>query len=165
MGLKPRTILAGALALLLMSACATQTPYVPAEESEYGFADQRIEPGRYRVSFRGNSSTPRGDVETYLLRRMAELTLRDGFDHFVVIEHDTECDTTYWTSETEGCSYHRPRGRFDYYAIGYDCRPTSRTYESKEYEAFAFISMHEGEKPEDNPQAFDAASVLENVGD
>lgn len=151
-------------AALLVSACTSMTPYQAADSSGYGYAEQKIEAGRYRVSFRGNASTSRSDVENYLLYRMAQITRGEDYDYFIVIDQDTECDTTYWTSGDASCSLHRPHsGRFRYYALGYDCNPSSRTYESKEYEAFAFMSMHHGDKPEDNPQAFDARSVLANL--
>lgn len=44
--------------LLLLAACGTATPYQPALDG-YGFKEQKIEGNRYRVSFSGNSLTPR----------------------------------------------------------------------------------------------------------
>ena len=65
-----------AAAALLIAACATSTPYGPAENGKgYGFSDQRIESNRYRITFRGNSVTSRETVENALLYRAAELTV------------------------------------------------------------------------------------------
>ena len=44
----------------------------------YGFSEQRIEDDRYRITFRGNSSTSRETVENSLLYRAAELTVQTG---------------------------------------------------------------------------------------
>ena len=164
---------AGALAL---AACATSTPYAPAErEGGYGFSERQIENNRYRITFRGNSLTSRETVETFLLYRAAELTVRNGFDHFIVFENDTEAKTTYSTSNAFGnpaffgrYGYGYP-GRyyaFPYYAYGFGWGyPYSDTYtrEITRYSAVAFVTMHKGEKPEDNPQAFDARQVIENL--
>ena len=169
-----RLTIFGGLAVLL-AACATATPYGPASGARgYGFAEQRIEEGRYRITFRGNSSTARETVENSLLYRAAELTVQEGFDYFVVEESDTETRTTYTSSGPAfygrygyGYPFYRPYYAFPYYAYGwrwgapyYD----SYTREITRYSAVAFVTMHPGEKPGDNPRAFDAREVLENLG-
>ncbi|MEL7485962.1 MAG: hypothetical protein AAGJ87_01975 [Pseudomonadota bacterium] len=159
---------------LIVSACATSTPYGPASErGGYGFAEQQIEQNRYRVTFRGNSSTRREDVENFLLFRAAELTVQNGFDHFIVIEGDTETRTTYSTSGTSPAFFGRYGfgfpGRyyaFPYYAYGFGWGyPYYDTFtrEITRYSAVAFVTMHRGEKPGDNPQAFDARDVITNL--
>ena len=81
--------LAGSVAL---SGCMTATPYQPAaaSSSATGYSDQQIEADRFQVSFRGNSLTARETVERYLLFRAAELTVQNGFDHFILVSKDTE---------------------------------------------------------------------------
>lgn len=78
----------------LLTACATPTPYHPASATDPahadGYREARIEPGRWRVAFSGNSLTSRETVETYLLYRAAELTLQNGHDWFHAVERDTE---------------------------------------------------------------------------
>ena len=86
----PRPILLVA-ACLALSACASATPYQPAEKRD-GFWDQKVEENRYLVTFRGNSATPRDIVETYLLFRAAEITLESGHDWFRIAEQDTGLD-------------------------------------------------------------------------
>ncbi|MEO0362560.1 MAG: hypothetical protein AAF322_15680, partial [Pseudomonadota bacterium] len=64
----PFAIAAAAAAAL--AACATPTPYQP-KTSDGGFTESRVETGRYRVAFAGNSLTDRDTVERYLLFRAA----------------------------------------------------------------------------------------------
>ena len=154
-----------------LAACATATPYGPAElGGGYGFSEQRIEENRFRVTFRGNSLTNRETVENALLFRAAELPVEQGFDHFIVVENDTEARTS-----LRGSSYPAFYGRygygfpfnraFPYYAYGFGWGYPYDTYvrEITRYSAVAFITMHRGEKPDDNPNAFDAREVIANL--
>jgi hypothetical protein len=52
-----------------------------------GFAETRLSPDRWRVLVVGNSLTSRGNVEQYLMRRCAELTLEQGKRYFVLDGH------------------------------------------------------------------------------
>ncbi len=161
------------LAALSLAACATSTPYGPAtSKSPYGFSDQKIEDNRYRIVFRGNSSTEREAVETYLLYRAAELTLQNGFDYFVVTEQDTEESRRYSTSPNPAFfgRYYYGYGpyccAFPYYAYGWGWGSPYGDFDAREitrYSAIAFVTMHKGQKPQDDPQAFDARSVVENL--
>lgn len=168
-----RLIFAAAMTLF-MAACATSTPYGPATgKNPYGFTDQRIEDNRYRIVFRGNSSTTREAVETFLLFRAAELTVQSGFDYFIVSEQDTEANKRYTTSPNPAFfgRYNYGYGygpyAFPYYAYGWGWGSPydgMSTREYTRYTAIAFITMHKGSKPSDNPQAFDARSVMDNLG-
>jgi hypothetical protein len=74
---------------LVLSACATRlaTTYGPAQGPQsMGFSDYRIEPGRYRVTFRGGPGAPPNQVADYALLRAADLTLADGFDWFRIAD-------------------------------------------------------------------------------
>jgi hypothetical protein len=149
------------------AACATSpAPYVPAESGRPGYAEQIIEQNRYRVSYRGDARTDRETVELYLLYRMAELTHQRGYDYFIVERQDTDKSTTYRSSMR---AY--PRSSFFYTAHGYrwahhgvgftlgtePLRPIER------FEAYAMIQMFRGEKPADDPHAYNAREVLENL--
>lgn len=87
-------ILAAALTLASLGACATATPYQAAQEGQRGYQNQQIESNRWQISFSGNSLTDRQTVETYLLYRAAELTVQQGFDHFRVVQKETEASRT-----------------------------------------------------------------------
>jgi hypothetical protein len=163
---------AAAALMLGAAACATSTPYGPATgQNPYGFSEQRIEQDRYRIVFRGNSSTTRETVETFLLFRAAELTVQNGYDHFVVTEQDTE-ESRRYTRSSPAYYGRYPYGfgryccAFPYYAYGWgwgsdpfydDVREITR------YSAIAFIAMGKGPKPADNPQAFDARDVVQSL--
>ena len=56
-----------------LGACATApTVYGPAPRAQgVGFSEMRIEPGRYRVTFRGGPGAPIAQVSDYALLRAA----------------------------------------------------------------------------------------------
>src|SRR5690625_1833823 len=92
----------GLMRLLLLSlvfavgACAGggPTPYQPAERpGGLGYSDEALSPDSYRVQVSGNSLTSRARVEDYLLLRAAEITLREGYDHFLLRDRQTDSDT------------------------------------------------------------------------
>lgn len=94
--------LPAALPLLLLAACATApgpTPYQPLTAG-FGYSDQQTGPGRWRVSFAGNPSTPRNDVESGLMLRAAQLTLQAGGDWFTVEHRATVTAPTTATNVT-----------------------------------------------------------------
>lgn len=149
--------------LFLLAACAKPTPYQPADGG-YGYTDQEIEDRRYRVSFDGNASTPREQVENYLLYRAAELTVQNGFDHFIIVDRDLERSTRYYSH-----AYVDDFGFADYRSRRYDRRyigpryVSGSSYPIDEYSGTADILMAEGEKPADDPNAYDALNVLQRL--
>lgn len=86
-----RLILA-AVAALLLAACATApTVYQPALGPQaVGYSEYRIEPGRYRITFRGGPGAPPQQVSDYALLRAAELAIADGYDWFKVADRFME---------------------------------------------------------------------------
>ena len=170
------------IGVLVLTSCVTSTPYGPAGNGGFGYADQKIDSNRYRVTFRGNSSTARETVENYLLYRAAELTVQNGFDHFIVVENEVEA-RSYFRS-LYGPSYaggfgpfygrygFRSRfGAFPYYPYGFGFGPgvgpgfygANDVRESRQYTAIAFISLHKGPKSDSEPAAFSAREVLDNL--
>lgn len=158
-----------AVAAGFLTACATATPYQPgAAGGAYGFTEQQIESNRTRISFRGNTLTDRETVETYLLYRAAELTLQSGYDYFIVANRDTES-----RSRLQATGPATPRFGFDYWYFSprrgwspwYDPfwgEPASYR-EVTRYEAVAEIAMFRGQKPADDPNAFSAREVQQNL--
>lgn len=71
-----------------LAACAsTPTLYAPAlGPTTSGFSEYRIEPGRYRVTYRGGSGAPPAQVADYALLRAAELAMADGYDWFRIAD-------------------------------------------------------------------------------
>lgn len=162
------------LAAASLAACATPTPFEPLDRSGYGFADQKIEENRYRISFRGNSLTTKEQVEAALLLRAAEVTLEAGYDHFIVVSDDTEVERNVRVSDLGprygafGYSYFGP---FPYYTRGYPWgfAPWGVTdvevRESQKYAAIAYIVLGRGPKPKDKLTAYDAREVKKNLSD
>ncbi len=152
-------------AVLLLAACGSPTPYQPALDG-YGFQEQQIEGNRYRVSFSGNSLTPRATVEDYLLYRAAELTLAQGADFFILADRDTETSTRYYGGTTGF-------GGFGGFGFGGYGRSRSSVFTgvsvdsgepSTRYHAYADIVIYGGEKPNNEAKAYDARDVIARLG-
>ncbi|HLW28087.1 MAG TPA: hypothetical protein VKY54_10155 [Kiloniellales bacterium] len=82
--------------LLLLGACAGTgpTPYQPAERpGGFGYSETKVSEDSYRITVTGNSLTTRDRIEDYLLFRAAELTLMEGYDHFLLLDRQTDSDT------------------------------------------------------------------------
>tara|TARA_R110002096_G_scaffold304809_12_gene499758 strand:+ start:1161 stop:1688 length:528 start_codon:yes stop_codon:yes gene_type:complete len=159
--------LAGAL---MLAGCATPTPYQAVGDTEWGFEETRIETDRFRVSFSGNSRTDRETVETYFLYRAAELTVEQGYDHFIVAQRATDAESRILRSGPDPFyrsgfglyySYFHPRAGWH---LGGDPFWNESNYrEITRYEASAEILLGHGAKP-GGPNAFDAHDVIANLG-
>ncbi|NGY03620.1 hypothetical protein G7Y85_02475 [Solimonas terrae] len=141
------------------AGCASVTPYQPVDKG-YGYSEQQIEKNRFRVSFAGNSDTPKQTVETYLLFRAAELTLKSGYDYFVLASDSTDASTTYLQNFDGfygwGHYYWGPRSAFG--GLG-----ASTATPVTQYVAQANVVMFTGQKKESDVQAFDAREVRKNL--
>jgi hypothetical protein len=160
-------------AALVVTACATATPYQPlgTRGASGGFAEQRIEANRYRVAFVGNDYTSRQRVENYLLFRAAELTVANGYDGFTVVRRDTDRNVELRSYGTPGpYPYWRPywryRGAFGwrhwdpwYGDPFWGDTIDVRTVDS--YEATAEIVMFRGRRTD--ATSFDARQVIANL--
>ncbi|MES0872478.1 CC0125/CC1285 family lipoprotein [Sinimarinibacterium thermocellulolyticum] len=154
-----RMLIRFALALSLgaaLGACVSATPYQPRDRG-YGYAEQKLESNRFRVSFAGNGATPRETVENYLLYRAAELTLAQGYDYFVIAARDTETDVRYQQtfSGFPGFGY--------YYFYPYFGASVSTTQSETRYAAQADVVMFKGEKNSADTRAFNAAELKANL--
>ena len=152
---------ASLLLLVVMSAClagcASPTPYKPADGG-FGYADQQIESDRYRVTFAGNSVTPRDTVQNYLLYRAAELTLEHHHDYFTIVNQDIERSTAYQGTGYDNFGWSGPG------AAGWVGPSNYSAYPIDSYTAFADIVTGDGEKPAGNVNSFDARDVLRRLG-
>ena len=77
---KSRRVATAFLLTLMTSACATgqYTPLVGADRDEV----EQLKENVYRVEYRVSSFTSQEQLNAYLRRRCAELTLREGYDFF-----------------------------------------------------------------------------------
>ena len=161
-----------------LSACETATPYQPlaaANAHAGGYSEIKLEDNRWRVSFKGNTLTSRATVETYLVRRAAELTVNQGFDWFETAQRQTDKRISSFGGDPFGYGYGYGFG-WRYYRRGYGWGgpfwggpfggPWGGDFDLQtieQFEASAEIVMHHGAKPTDNPHAFDAHQVLANT--
>lgn len=175
-----KTLIAFAgIAALSLVACATPTPYQPADPKSSasfarGYQEQKIENNRYRLSFSGNTSTPRETVEDYMLFRAAELAVENGYDWFTLANRNTEENKTYRTTVRRDPFYSPFYGsmswryyygnRWSRWGFGYSAFDDVDTQEFRRYEASAEVIFSKGPKPANDPMAFDAREVMQNLG-
>ena len=78
------------LSLLFLTSCAT-----PYQESGLagGYDEVQLSENSYQISFRGNGYTSRQRAEDFALLRAAELTLENGFTHFMIINEASDTST------------------------------------------------------------------------
>jgi hypothetical protein len=176
-------IAAVAAAALTLASCMTATPYQPAVGTgsyRTGYSDQQIEANRFQVSFAGNTLTSRETVERYLLYRAAELTVQRGFDHFIMVNRDTETKTNTYVDRSWGGAGFGPWGGWRPYWRWYRPRFGWRSWDPfyddpfwdrdvdvrtvNRYETMAEIVVGRGPKPANNVRAFDAREVLDRLG-
>lgn len=176
-------VLALLLAMLfLLAACATATPYQPisaGQRASGGYAEEQLEPGRYTVAFAGNTLTSRQRVEQYMLFRAAELTLRDGYDGFRIVDQTTECDRQTITELAPvyhpyyGYNSYRPLWRYYYEGRWtnwypyyddpfYNTRTVTRIVER--FEAHAEIEMLRAPLDDRKYGVFDARRLVNDMG-
>lgn len=98
--------IAAAACLLVLAGCMTPTPYAPRlQGQDTGFTDMALTQNRYRVTFTGNSATPRETVEGYLLLRSAEVARAAGYESFVFDTRNTDATTRLQTTPGFGDPY------------------------------------------------------------
>ena len=140
-----------ALAVLgsLIAACASPTPFQPAERGADGYRVERTEQDHFHIAFYGNSSTSLRQVEDNLAYLAAQVTLRNGADYFIVANDRSDRTTSYAYLD----SYRDPYLQC--------CHWRGVTYH--EYEASADIVIRQGAVPQDDPAAHDARAVVEEL--
>ena len=99
-------------------------------------------------------------MENYLLYRAAELTTQNEYDFFQLVERDTDKTTNYYNNgPTVGVFGGRRHGN-----VGWTLGTNDDFFETEHrFTAVANILLGRGEKPRDNPSAYDAEAVLANL--
>ena len=79
----------------ILAACSTdQTDFKPLiSGASVGYSDQQLSIDRVRVYFSGSGTSKENDVQHYLLRRAAEITLQRGYTHFVLEQENVQGET------------------------------------------------------------------------
>jgi len=167
------------LLLFGLGACAGAgpTPYGPAERpGGQGYSEERLDADRYRITVAGNALTPRERVEDYLLYRAAELTLQEGFDHFRLLERQTDSDTVRyqdsWGGPAWGPGWAWSPGWGGYYGGYYGGRArhgvgvgisTGSGRAETRYETSALVRLRPGPVGGGEGPAYDAREVIERL--
>ena len=86
------------LLLILLSGCATS--YGPATFLSGGYEETEINPGIFRVSFKGNDSTDMQRAADFALLRSAELAIERGYSYITILEADQWVATASYTTPT-----------------------------------------------------------------
>ena len=156
-----------AVAGLGLAACASLAPYgAQTSPGGQGYAEQRIESNRYRVTYNGVGAP--GPVADYALLRAAQLTTAQGYDWFEVTQRwtDGRPDSAGGVRPSVGIGYGSSRGssRYGSYSgsgvgvgVGLNFSGPSATSTTLE------VVMGNGRRP-DRPDSYDARSVQDNLG-
>jgi len=91
-------ILLSLVAIAGLAACATS--YQPQSFSG-GFTETQLDKNVFRVSFQGNGYTRAERAEEMALLRSAELTLKNGFTHFAIVDGRSRTDYSAFTTPTQ----------------------------------------------------------------
>jgi hypothetical protein len=90
--------------VLTLGACASSPEYVRADSADdYGHFSSKLEENRYRVVYNGRTGP--ATTRDYALLHAAELTLREGYDWFEVV--DREMTTSQTGQPAAGFAYER----------------------------------------------------------
>ncbi|MEO1253152.1 MAG: hypothetical protein AAFW81_12505 [Pseudomonadota bacterium] len=154
--------LTGMLAVLLLASCAAAGPaqYGPAGEDGFGYSEQKIEDGRYRIAYGGSGGMPPEMVEDYAYRRAAEIALAGGYDWFRIVGRSLSGEERGGVSLGGGVgsgSYGRRSG----VSVGVGGN-FGRVGAQEYYTARIEVLLGEGEKPADG-EVYDARSVLDSI--
>lgn len=150
---------------IVLTACATTTPYQPSIKNRPGFTDQRLENTKFRITFEGNSSTKLAVIENYVLFRAAEVTLANGFDYFSIVDQSRESESRFnTTGSTFGGAGFGRAGFFYGGGFGGGFGTTqSTTRERRAYTVGVVIETFKGNKPSGDASAYDARQVIDNL--
>jgi hypothetical protein len=163
--------LALTFAAALLAGCMAPSTYGPrAEGAKTGYTDRALTQNRYRVTFTGNTVTPRETVESYLLLRAAEVTRAAGYSAFVFDTRNTKANRSYQT-----VPYGPPdpffaggwgrRGGLGYWGgWGFAYDPMVDVVVRTNYEAYAEIVLLTPEQAAKEPRALNAADVISHIG-
>jgi hypothetical protein len=158
-----------ALALALgLAGCMTATPYATRLEGQAtGYTDRALAQNRYRITFTGNTATPRETVETYLLLRAAEVTRGAGSTHFMFDTRNTRANTSVQTVPYGPAAYDPfwGRPRFGYWGgWGWPYDPMVDVVVRTNYEAYAEIVLMTADQAAKEPRSLAAADVIARLG-
>ena len=160
----PLTLAAG-----LLAGCMAPSPYAPRLEGQRtGYTDRALTQTRYRVTFTGNTVTPRETVESFLLLRAAEVTRAAGYTNFVFDTRNTRTNTSvqtipYAPPDPFLGGYGR-RGFGGWGGWGFAYEPAVDVVVRTNFEAYAEIVLLTPEQAAKEPRSLNANEVITRIG-
>jgi len=151
-----------------LAGCMIPTPYAPRLEGRAtGYTDRALTQNRYRVTFTGNTATPRETVETFLLLRAAEVTRAGGANNFMFDTRNTSANTTvqtvpYGPPPDPFWGYRRGFGYWGGWGFPYD--PMVDVMVRTNYDAYAEIVLLTPERAAMEPRSLNAQDVIARLG-
>jgi hypothetical protein len=119
---------------LTLSGCSIGGQrYLKLNSYGEGYSDVQLDANTFSVTFSGNAETTHDIVQTYLLYRCAEITVQSGYDYFVVSDRNIQ----------------EKKAKLTLMPMGYT--------------AVATIKVFKGEKPSDNPNAYNAKELMQRL--
>jgi len=98
-------LLTASLLALILSSCATPTPYQSYAKAG-GYKSDQIAPNEYKVTFHGNGYSTREQTYSYALLRSAEITKEHGYKYFKVKKaKDLSGSTTHYNGSITTVNY------------------------------------------------------------
>lgn len=159
------------IAVLLLSACASQPDYKAANRAGYGYKETQLSESRYRVQYKARGEG-QDTARDYALLRAAELTLLEGYDWFVVVDRETLVNREQHQSAVDsGVRYDRVVTRdcgllnctTSYKTVPtYSMGLSSGTPSRGDTEAVLEIMMGKGVRPASG-DSYDAVEVRDNL--
>lgn len=73
--------------IFLLQACATYSPYKPAQHDGFGYRHTQLSETQYRIDFKARD-IEQGIAVDYAMLRAAELSIEKGYDWFEVIDRE-----------------------------------------------------------------------------
>ncbi len=161
-----RYFAAAAAAAALAAACASApTPYAPATgASSYGYSEQKIEADRYAIRFNGNRATAANAAQDYALLRAAEITLRDGYEWFAVVDRAAPDQSTRSSNPNVSVGVGGTSGSFGSgVSTGVGISFGGGGARTVREPAALEVKMGSGPRP-DQANVYDAQSVVDTLG-
>ena len=155
-----------ATGVVCLAGCAQEPPYFgpvgPGHDT--GYTDQQLDPTHFRITYSGNSSTPRITVEDFLLLRSAQVALQAGYPYFLFDTRDTKSKTSYY-STFEGWPGWGGFGGYGWFGPpGWPNAGDAETRPITRYEAYAEIVVLSEVQAQKEPRALNAQAVIDHLG-
>ncbi|MEQ8205119.1 MAG: hypothetical protein RIA65_03005 [Woeseia sp.] len=164
------------LTTFALGACASSGPYVAANNADdVGHYSTQLANNRYRVVYNSDSRSDLNRTKDYALLRAAELTLREGYTWFEVVDRSTVSEARTSHAPHSGVSYeraYRVERSCGLLACSESVRPTTTTgvhidtrSERTTHSHALEVLMGNGEIPQKGGNYYNASDVAKTVWD